>query len=249
MNKYLRTILLPIASHIGAILPLSVIEQIYAIAVIRQKLQTHYTTKQYKNREEMWKEILTPFESIPVDLVEFGVFEGYSIQWFARNNSHKDSRFYGFDSFEGLPEFWSVSHPQSMFDLSGAIPKFDDQRIMPMKGWFQNTVAKFISAYTPDKQLIVHFDADLYSSTLYILMQVDSLKKKYIGIFDEFRGDEARALYNYTQATGATVEIVARTEHTYLPAQVVAIISPCSTYEAGSGGARSISTQNGDPRT
>ena len=179
-------------------------------------------------------------------LLEFGVYNGHTINYISKKTN---LTVYGFDSFEGLPEFWSVSHPQSMFDLSGTIPKFDDQRIMPMKGWFQNTVANFVSAYTLDKQLIVHFDADLYSSTLYILMQIDTLKKKYIGIFDEFRGDEARALYNYTQATGATVEIVARTEHTYLPAQVVAIISPCSTYEAGSGGARSISTRDGDART
>ena len=80
MNKYLRTILLPLASHIGEILPLSVIEKIYAISIIRQKLQTNYTTKQYKNREEMWKEIIIPLENIPVDILEFGVFEGYSIQ-------------------------------------------------------------------------------------------------------------------------------------------------------------------------
>lgn len=248
MNIFFKKILFLLASQIGKVLPITFIERIYAVCIIKQKLRTDHVKIQHINREYMWDEIFQKFENIPINIFEFGVFEGYSMRWFAQKMSHKDSRFYGFDSFEGLPESWSGSHPQYTFDLSGRVPIFKDQRIILIKGWFQNTVASFLKIYSTDKQLIVHFDADLYSSTLYILMELDRLKKSYLGIFDEFRGDEARALYNYAQATGATVEILARTEHRYFPAQVAARISPCGTYEPGGGGARRPPTQDGEAR-
>ena len=63
------------------------------------------------------------------------------------------------------------SRGRGQYSNEGNIPELNDERIRFVKGWFQNTVEPFIS----EKQfrepcLVVHYDADLYSSTLYTLM-------------------------------------------------------------------------------
>jgi hypothetical protein len=39
-----------------------------------------------------------------IDYLEFGVSGAYSFKWWIGNCINPDSRFYGFDTFEGLPE-------------------------------------------------------------------------------------------------------------------------------------------------
>src|SRR5690349_21734580 len=43
-----------------------------------------------------------------VNYLEFGVAEGHSFRWFVQQNTHPESRFYGFDTFTGLPEDFGV---------------------------------------------------------------------------------------------------------------------------------------------
>jgi hypothetical protein len=142
--------------------------------------------------------------------VEFGVHEGYSIKFFARRNINKDSVFIGLDSFEGLPEDWG-SIRKGTFDTKGNIPETNDRRISFIKGWFQNTWDELRARLPRAEGLVVHYDADLYSSTLFALSKIDSLKQKYIAIFDEFSGHEIRALYNYTQSHNASVSFIGKT--------------------------------------
>ena len=42
----------------------------------------------------------------PIDYLEFGVRYGDSLFKWSGLNAHPDSRFIGFDSFEGIPEDW-----------------------------------------------------------------------------------------------------------------------------------------------
>ena len=44
--------------------------------------------------------------SEPVDYMEFGVAKGRSFKWWVKTLTHPDTRFYGFDTFTGLPEAW-----------------------------------------------------------------------------------------------------------------------------------------------
>jgi len=141
--------------------------------------------------------------SSPIDYLEFGVFHGASIRRWSQMNASPDSRFFGFDSFEGLPEKWNRATPKGTFNTHGVIPTIDDPRVHFVKGWFQESVPKFMLGYSAKNQIVIHNDSDLYSSTLFCLSQLNSvIKPGTILIFDEF-GDllhEFRAFLDYTQA-------------------------------------------------
>ena len=169
-------------------------------------------------------------EDTSITLLEFGVYKGYSIKFFSNLNSHKASTFYGFDSFIGLPEDWSKNEPKGAFDTMGKLPETNDERVNFVKGWFQNTLPLFLSNNQISENVVVHFDADIYSATLFLMLELDKLKQPYVAIFDEFYGPENRALYNYCQMTSANVEFFGKVENGPYPAQVSCKISPSKNY-------------------
>lgn len=57
-----------------------------------------------------------------------------------RINTCPDSRFFGFDTFEGLPEDWTAGNTRKGgFDVGGAVPDLPDPRVRFVKGLFQET--------------------------------------------------------------------------------------------------------------
>lgn len=62
----------------------------------------------YANRYELHKAILSKLKmnETCINYFEFGVAKGDMIKFWASQNSHSESTFTGFDSFEGLPENW-----------------------------------------------------------------------------------------------------------------------------------------------
>src|SRR4051794_12682760 len=111
-----------------------------------------------------------------IDFLEFGVYKGHSIRFWSKMNRDPQSRFIGFDSFEGLPEDWTRNWRKgAMGDVGGAVPQIDDQRVSFVKGWFQNTLPGFLNGFTPRSRLVVHNDSDLYSSTLFTLASLNML--------------------------------------------------------------------------
>ena len=87
-------------------------------------------------------------DDAPIDYLEFGVFQGESMRHWVTLNQHPDSRFYGFDSFEGLPEDWKRFDGQMVkahFDVKGSVPDIDDPRVSFVRGWFQETVDEFLA--------------------------------------------------------------------------------------------------------
>ncbi len=151
----------------------------------------------------------------PVDYLEFGVAGGESFRAWLALSRHETSRFYGFDSFEGLPENWQEDSPKGAYSTGGQVPQVDDGRAVFVKGLFQHTVDGFSREFRPANRLVLHMDADLYSSTLYVLMNLDRhITPGTVILFDEFsaRGftDEYAALEDYCAACCHEYAIVAR---------------------------------------
>ena len=174
-----------------------------------------------RGRKELWRRA---FDRIGSDilLLEFGVFRGESLREFVTINTAPRSLFYGFDSFEGLPEDWRTTKA-GHFSTDGEMPQIEDTRVRLVKGWFNRSLPPLldqIEAEAGDRAVVVHLDADLYSSTLYALNRISERIPSFYFIFDEFAGHEARALHNFRQATGAEVEFWDHVNWNGLPAAV-----------------------------
>jgi O-methyltransferase len=141
-----------------------------------------------------------------IDYLEFGVYRGESISHWTHINRNDQSRFFGFDTFTGLPEDWkkfSGDMDKDTFDCGGATPQLNDGRVEFIKGLFQDTLDPMLANFTPRSQFVLHNDSDLYSSTLYVLTRChDLLTSGAIVIFDEFSSvlNEFRALEDYCAA-------------------------------------------------
>ncbi|MGA1978280.1 MAG: TylF/MycF/NovP-related O-methyltransferase [Bacteroidales bacterium] len=160
----------------------------------------------YNYRYQLHETILLKLNinQLPVNYLEFGVAEGNMIKFWASKNSNENSLFIGFDSFEGLPESWE-NKAKEHFNNEGKIPVISDGRVSFVKGWFQDTVHKYLKNMDFSNQSIFHLDADLFSSTLYVLFQIHPfIKKDDILIFDEFSSveNEFLALETFRKCIG-----------------------------------------------
>ena len=136
-----------------------------------------YILQQYKLQHE------------PFSYFEFGVASGVSFEWWLKNACHPASSFYGFDTFEGLPEDWGLFFKKGA--MAHNMKTIADDRHMFIKGIFQDTLAGFIKEHTATLSLprrkVLLLDADLFSSTIFVLSQFyPYLKKGDLIIFDEF---------------------------------------------------------------
>ena len=139
--------------------------------------------------------------TIPLTYLEFGTHEGRSIKWWLEINKHPDSRFFGFDTFSGLPQNWE-SFSKGYFDVKGNTPQVGDSRCAFVKGLFQETLLDHLKVETPSGRKVFHLDADLYGSTIYVLCTIAPILKSgdYL-IFDEMHVwmDEFRAFMNFLE--------------------------------------------------
>jgi len=121
-----------------------------------------------------------------IDYLEFGVAGGISFKWWVEKNTNPESRFYGFDIFTGLPEDFGVMKKHH-YDTDGLVPNIKDKRVSFVKGLFQKSVPDFLIEYNSNRKKVIHMDADLYSSTLFVLTNLlPILKSGDVIIFDEF---------------------------------------------------------------
>ena len=114
--------------------------------------------------------------------LEFGVWSGSTINYISK--FIPNDIVYGFDSFEGLPEDWRENCGKGTFDMGGGFPSINEN-VQLIKGWFTETVDNFIKEKNKPISFI-HFDADLYSSTKYVMDCVKNyLDEDCIFVFDE----------------------------------------------------------------
>lgn len=214
----------------GNLLPTRLCDRFTAHAVLRREFKSLRNIPSQANREKLWDFAI---QKIGPDkrllLLEFGVWEGHSIHYFSNRFTNPQSRLIGCDSFEGLPESWGTI-PAGGFSTGGHTPETKDMRVQFVRGWFQNTFEETITLArdrVPNPEaILIHFDAHLYSSTLFLLSQLYNNFDRYYFIFDEFSGDEARALYNFQQAYGSRVEFLSyhNRDNSTLPSEVFGVL-------------------------
>jgi len=163
---------------------------------------TFESTQQVPDRFAMY-EVVNREVVGPVDFLELGVWKGESIKFWAALNPHPESRLFGFDSFEGLPETWTDASKLGAFSTDGQVPRLHDHRVQFVKGLFQSSLRPFLKAFTPRNRLIVHIDCDLYSSALFTLTTLDELLiPNSVVMFDEFYDlrNEFGAWWDYSRS-------------------------------------------------
>ncbi len=122
----------------------------------------------------------------PIDYMEFGVAGGFSFKWWMERNQLEDSGFYGFDTFEGLPEKWGAFEKGSMAYAMESL-EINDPRASLHKGLFQQTLIPFLESYPNKNRKLIHIDSDLFSAAIFTLSQLYKyLKPGDIILFDEF---------------------------------------------------------------
>ncbi len=210
----MNSIKFSVGQFLGHLLPTGFCEKLVFHSLLQHEFSSLKTIDVCESREALWAAIVNRIGAErKILFLEFGVWRGYSIDHFSKAFTNEASRFYGFDSFKGLPEKWETN-AAGTFSTHGNLPKTNDRRVSFVDGWFQNTVPIFLSNQQVDRQaqVVVHFDADLYSSTLFVLGELSRYIDRYHFIFDEFPGHESRALYNFMQSSGSTVAFLGRTE-------------------------------------
>jgi hypothetical protein len=161
----------------------------------------------------------------PIRYLEFGVAGGRSMSRMVERFSNPDARFFGFDSFQGLPEDWVLpwnTTPRGAFSTGGDLPDIADPRVSFVKGWFQNTLPPFLAAHPlgGGGPVLVHYDADLYSATLFVLATLWQACSEHFFIFDEFMSHEIIALDDFARAFPVKIEFYCQTNAGGYPNQV-----------------------------
>ncbi|HVX51097.1 MAG TPA: class I SAM-dependent methyltransferase [Chitinophagaceae bacterium] len=175
----------------------------------------------YDKRYPMYKWVIDNENlSEAINYIEFGVASGQSFKWFLNENKHPGSRFYGFDTFDGLPEDWGP-YKKGAFSTNNNVPEINDARGLFYRGLFQQTLPGFLKEIDNTKRNVLMMDADLYSATLYALTTLaPCLKKGDIIFFDEFAvpTHEFKAFSDFTQSYYINLELIAAASNYYFVA-------------------------------
>ena len=114
---------------------------------------------------------------------EFGVYQGYTINHIAKKIN---TSIHGFDSFEGLPEFWRDGFDKETFKVDSLANLNFENNVFIHGGLFEETLPNFVESYNGPIAFL-HVDCDLYSSTKCIFNYIgDRLVPGSVIVFDEY---------------------------------------------------------------
>jgi hypothetical protein len=161
------------------------------------------------------------------DFAEFGVWKGQCARWILEFLP-VHAKLHLFDSFEGLPEDWVGQFSKGHFALDEhQIPHFDDTRVRVIKGLFSKTLPGYFHRDRPLS--FIHMDADLYSSTMDVLCNVNHvIVPGTVILFDEYvllkkgqtADDEYRALMDYCAEYRRQFAYLWRTNHSQVAIRI-----------------------------
>jgi hypothetical protein len=117
------------------------------------------------------------------DIIEFGTWQGLGLTYFARllHSKNLERKLIGIDSFEGLPHstnFWKkgdFSNTEINYVINNILnnSKLKSENLFLIKGWFNDINVKNKLNEISDTIALVHFDADIYSSSLEALLLIE----------------------------------------------------------------------------
>lgn len=206
---------------IGRLLPRRIggyLHMLVYVAGYSRWLREHDCRARFSSRMDLFAGILEE-EGLDdaIDYLEFGVYMGRSMRWWVGHVRHPEARFYGFDTFEGLPEDWGAT-ARGELHAGGKVPEINDDRCSFRVGLFQQTLGQFMDEVPLDRRKVINLDADLYSSTLYVLSSLaPRLRSGDIVIFDELGGlrtslHEFRAAEDFFSAFPVRFKVLGATE-------------------------------------
>ncbi len=139
---------------------------------------------EFSKREKLWDYALKRRNATGL-MGEFGVWNGYSINYFAAKT---EQRIYGFDSFTGLKEDCSGwEFAKGHFDRGGVLPPVA-KNVQLIKGWVQDTIPPFLAEHKESFSFI-HVDTDTYEAAVAILgLLEDRIQQGTVIVFDEYIG-------------------------------------------------------------
>jgi|694.fasta_scaffold91688_5 predicted O-methyltransferase YrrM len=152
-------------------------------------------------------------------VVEFGVWSGNSINYFARELPR--ASVFGFDSFLGLNEDWSGWNlSKGMFNLNGISPLVE-KNVIIYNGLYEDTIPEFVKNNNFENGIdLIHMDSDTYIPTIYALNTLNNLVRKgSIIIFDEYfgypnwRNHEYKAFREFVLQNSINYRYIAYSEH------------------------------------
>lgn len=172
-------------------------------------------------RESLWKLIISKIEKKefePTIILEFGVAWGYMTNFFLKRTENYNFKWYGFDSFLGLPDNWE-SYKKGHFSTDGKPPSIDDPRLKWIIGNVEETCLNMIDSQTlfkEQKKLII-FDLDMFEPTEFVLKTISShLNNGDIIYFDEPNHlDELAILHRLMKKNPGGLEVIM-----YTPCQI-----------------------------
>jgi hypothetical protein len=148
----------------------------------KQIPQIEHQVGRYLNCKDIVDEIKK--ENIEGDILEFGTWQGLSLIIFNLIFGNNDRKFIGVDSFEGLPEtstIWSkgdfnnTSYNLAHQNIANNFSNKNQFKLI--KGWF-NQESTRASVYAETNNVcLIHFDADLGSSTSHALNIIEPYLK------------------------------------------------------------------------
>jgi hypothetical protein len=161
-----------------------------------------------RRRQEVWSKMIERVAGRPALYLEFGVWQGEATRFWAKGLKHPETKLHGFDSFEGLPDSGGP-WVKGQFDVQSRIPIIADPRVQFFKGWFDQVLPGY--KLPPHELLVINMDADLYSSTIYVLRQLRPwIKPGTLIYFDEMNHveHEPRAVDEFMRESGVRFKAV-----------------------------------------
>ena len=137
------------------------------------------------HKQNLWQCAISKLK-IDGYLAEFGVFNGESINYLAR--LAKPKTIFGFDSFKGLEEDFSIDYPKGGFNKNGVAP-WVEENVSLVEGSFSESLPKWLDENKGVFSLI-NIDCDTYEATSTVLNLIgpDKIVSGTLIIFDEYFG-------------------------------------------------------------